>query len=63
VKRSRSIVISVTVEEYERVENAAASRWQTVIEYVRAAINASLRREGVDAVFLAEREPAKTRRP
>jgi hypothetical protein len=50
--RSKFIEIRTTNDEYEWVEHAASLCGLDVDQYVRQAINASLRREGVDAVLL-----------
>jgi len=47
-------VIPTTIEEQKWVEHAARLRDLSLVEYVRRAINAQLRREGVDAVLLHE---------
>ena len=46
----------MTDEEFEWVKHAANLRHVSLAEYVKRAINASLRREGVDAVLFRERE-------
>lgn len=48
------INISMSAEELDWVEHAAGLRNISVIEYVRRAINLSLRQEGVDALLLSE---------
>ncbi len=50
------IDISVSLDERRWVEHAARLRHISLSEYVRQAINASLRREGVDAVLLRTSE-------
>lgn len=50
------IIIRTTVEEREWVTHAASLRGLSLAEYVRRAINVSLRHEGVDAVLFLERE-------
>lgn len=51
------IPIVVSLDEYDWVKHAASLRGLSVAEYVKRAINAQLRREGVDAVLIREREP------
>lgn len=48
------LMIFVTESERQQVELAASLRGQTVEEYVTRAINAAMRRQGVDAVLLKE---------
>lgn len=49
------IQVSATDTEYDWLAHAAKLRGLTIREYVVKAINASLRREGVDAVLFRER--------
>ena len=49
------IVITMTKNEREWIQHAARLRHLSLREYVVRSINASLRREGVDAVLLRER--------
>lgn len=49
------IAIAVDAEEYRWVKHAASLRHVSLAEYVKQAINASLRKEGVDAVLLREK--------
>lgn len=49
------IKFSVTKDERDWVKHAARLRNLTLREYIIQAINASLRREGVDAVLIKER--------
>jgi hypothetical protein len=46
------IVIQCSLDERRWVEHAASLRGLSLFQYVKEAINASLRREGVDAVLL-----------
>lgn len=46
--------IPVTPEELDYVQHAASLRSLSLVEYVRRAINLSLRKEGVDALLLAQ---------
>jgi len=46
--------IPISAEELDWVEHAARLRHLPVVEYVRRAINLSLRKEGVDALLLAQ---------
>ncbi len=57
--------VRVSAEELDWVQHAASLRALSLSEYVREAINARLRREGVDAVLLRERTEERTaeRRP
>lgn len=48
------VPIPMTAEERDWVKHAARLRGLSAVEYVRRAINMSLRREGVDAVLLAQ---------
>jgi hypothetical protein len=48
------ISVPVTTEELNWVLHAASLRRLTLVEYVRRAINLSLRKEGVDAVLLRQ---------
>jgi D-alanyl-D-alanine dipeptidase len=49
-----SLNIPFSAEELDWVAHAARLRSLTTVEYVRRAINLSLRQEGVDAVLLKE---------
>ena len=51
-----TIKIVVTKTEREYVEHAAKLVGRSLDAYIRRAINASLCREGVDAVLLREKE-------
>jgi len=48
------IVMRVSEDEREWVKHAAALRGLSLTEYIKRAVNASLCREGVDAVLFAE---------
>lgn len=52
------LILRVTRNELDWVKRAARLRHLSLAEYVKRAINASLQREGVDAVLFTEREPA-----
>lgn len=45
------LILRVTKDELDWVKHAAALREMSLAEYVRRAINASLLKEGVDAVL------------
>lgn len=51
----KDITIRVTEDERAWVEHAASLVGLSLAEYVKRAINARLRREGVDAVLIRER--------
>ena len=51
----KKIVVNATVDEYDWVKHAASLVHLSLAEYVKRAINASLRKEGVDAVLFRER--------
>jgi predicted HicB family RNase H-like nuclease len=53
--RFERLIIRVNDTELSWVQHAAKLRHMSLAEYVRQAINASLRKEGVDAVLLRER--------
>lgn len=53
-KRTRLIRVEVTSNEKHHVQHAAGLRGLTTSEYVKRAINAQLRREGVDAVLIRQ---------
>lgn len=53
--KQRLIQIRITAEEYEQVAHAARLNGLDVREYTVRAINERMRRQGVDAVLLAER--------
>jgi hypothetical protein len=53
IKRA-PLLIPMTPDERDWVQHAARLRGLPYVEYVRRAINASLRHEGVDAVLLAQ---------
>jgi len=48
------LMVTVTADERDWVKHAASLKGQTLREYVIRAINASLRRDGVDAVCIRE---------
>jgi hypothetical protein len=50
----RRLEIACTDEELDWVRHAAKLRGLSLVEYVKRAINASLQREGVDAVLFRE---------
>ena len=50
--------VTVSQEEYDWIRHAAKLSDMSVREYVRRSINLALRKQGVDAVLLAERERA-----
>jgi uncharacterized protein (DUF1778 family) len=52
------LIIRATKEEVDYVKHAASLRGLSMAEYVKRAINASLRRQGVDAVLFRERNDA-----
>lgn len=54
--KRRRILIVASDSMRRQVELAASLRGFTVVEYVKRAINASMRSEGVDAELFAERE-------
>jgi len=56
IDKKRKIIILATAQERDQVALAARLRDLTPAEYVKRAINASLRREGIDAVLFSERE-------
>jgi uncharacterized protein (DUF1778 family) len=49
-----TIRLQATVEEHDWLKHAARLRHISVAEYIRRALNVSLRREGVDAVLFRE---------
>ncbi len=56
------LIIRASDDEVRYVQHAASLRNITMAEYVRRAVNASLRSDGVDAVLFAEdgREPRRS---
>jgi uncharacterized protein (DUF1778 family) len=48
------LILRVSADELDWVKHAASLKSQTLAEYVKRAINASLRREGVDAVLFRQ---------
>lgn len=48
------LIIRATKDELDWVKHAASLRHLSITEYVKRAINASLRHEGVDAVLFRE---------
>jgi hypothetical protein len=54
VSRPHRLSVAASRDEYEWVLHAAKLRHMSAAEYIRRAINASLRREGVDAVLFRE---------
>ena len=49
-----------TRDEYEQVKLAARLRHLSVPEYIRRALNAQMRSEGVDAVLFEERDDKRS---
>jgi hypothetical protein len=60
-QRRRRIELYATREEYEQVKLAASLRHLSMPEYIRQALNAQMRREGVDAVLFEERDDRRSR--
>lgn len=50
------IIIRASTTEVDWVKHAASLHGWSLSEYVKRAINAALRKEGVDAVLFGERE-------
>lgn len=53
-KEQSRLIVRVSKDELDYVKHAAALRHLSMAEYVKRAINAQLRREGVDAVLFRE---------
>jgi uncharacterized protein (DUF1778 family) len=53
---SERLVVRVSAEELDWLKHAAKLRHRSVSEYVKRALNAQLRREGVDAVLFKLRD-------
>jgi uncharacterized protein (DUF1778 family) len=51
---SAPLYIRLTRDEVKQVKLAASLQGHTIEEYVKRAINAALRKQGVDAVLLKE---------
>lgn len=52
--RTVQVELRFSEDETEQLRLAASLKHMTVAEYVRRAINAQLRKEGVDAVLMKE---------
>lgn len=59
IKSSPLRGVRLTDEELDWLKHASGLRGLTVNEYVRRAINMSMRKEGVDAVLMKERPSRK----
>lgn len=53
MSRERELVIRADREEIEQLKLAARLRHLPLAEYIKRALNAQMRREGVDAVLFA----------
>ena len=54
--KDNRIVIRASADENRQIRLSARLRHQSVAEYVKRALNASLRHQGIDAVLFRERE-------
>lgn len=54
MSNNKKIAIDASDEEADWIRHAAKLRGLSMSEYIKRAINASLRREGVDAVLFKE---------
>jgi hypothetical protein len=54
--QAQALTISATRDEIVQVRHAAKLRRMPVAEYIKRALNAQMRHEGVDAVLFAVKE-------